>query len=170
METTINNSRVITPVVRDKDFSDMRELCIEHATSIDFEMDYKQLLRESASMKEIYRMPKGVGFLLKADNQSIGCIGLRKVDYNTVEIKKFYVRPSKYLLKWSKKMLEVAIDWAKQSNYKKIRIDPVATNPGMIKLFSESNFREKFIHNENSDEQVKALEKLLVNIPEYYQY
>ncbi len=65
METTINNSRVITPVVRDKDFSDMRELCIEHATSIDFEMDYQQLLRESASMKEIYRMPKGVGFYLE---------------------------------------------------------------------------------------------------------
>jgi len=170
MQTTINSSEVITPVVRDRDFFDMKELCIEHATSIDFEMDYQQLLRESASMRELYKMPKGAGFLLKSNNQSIGCIGLRKIDYNTVEIKKFYVRPSKSIFKWSKNLLEVAIDWAMQSNYKKIRVDPESTNPSMKKLFTDSNFREKLIHDENTDGLVKSLEKLLVSIPEYYQY
>jgi hypothetical protein len=170
METTMNSSGVITPVVRDRDFNDMKELCIEYATSIDFEMDYQQLLRESASMKEIYKMPKGAGFLLKSDNKSVGCIGLRKVDYNTVEIRKFYVRPSKSLLKWSKNLLEVAIDWAMQSNYKKIRVDPENTHPFMKKLFNESNFREKLIQDENTEVLVRSLEKLLVSVPEYYQY
>jgi len=170
MRTPINSSRLITPVVRDRDFHDMKELCIEFATSINFDLDYQQLLRESASMKEVYKMPKGAGFLLKADNQSIGCIGLQKVNYNTVEIKKFYIRPSTSIQKWSKNLLEVAIDWATQSNYKKVRVDPEATHPSLKKLFTETDFREKFVRDENSDTMVKALEKLLVSIPEYYQY
>ena len=72
--------------------------------------------------------------------------------------------------KWSKNLLDVAIDWAAQSNYKKVRVDPEATHPSLKKLFTETDFREKFVRDENSDTLVKALEKLLVSLPEYYQY
>jgi len=160
---------LITPVIRDKDFLDMKELSIEFATAMDFELDYQQLLRESASIKEIYKMPKGVGFLLKSNNQSIGFIALKKANYNTVEIRKFYVRPSTAFLKWSHNLLEVAVDWAMQSNFKKIRVEPPATHPSLKKLYPETDFREKFIRDETSSQLVKVLEKALVSVPEYFQ-
>lgn len=169
MNTPNNGPWQINPVVRDRDFLDMKELCIEFATAMDFELDYQQLLRESASIKEIYKMPKGVGFLLKANNQSIGCIALRKVNYNTVEIRKFYVRPSTAFLKWSNSLLEVAVDWAMQSNYKKIRVEPAATHPSLKKLYPEAEFKEKFIRDEVTSQLVKVQEKALVSVPEYFQ-
>jgi hypothetical protein len=160
---------MITPVVRDRDFLDMKDLCIEFATSIDFELDYQQLLRESASIKELYRMPSGAGFLLRANNQSIGIIGLRKINYNTAEIKKFYVRTTPAFVRWSNNLLDVAVDWALQSGYKKIRVEPGAFHPTLKKILPEAGFREKFIRNGESPELQRVLEKVLVSIPEYYQ-
>jgi len=169
MSTVSNGPWLITPVVRDKDFLDMKELCIEFATVMDFELDYQQLLRESASIKDIYKMPKGVGFLLKSGSESIGCIALRKSNYNTVEIRKFYVRPSVSFLKWSINLLEVAVDWAMQSNYKKIRVEPTSTHPSLKKIYPETDFREKFVRDETTSQLVKVLEKALVSVPEYFQ-
>ena len=89
--------------------------------------------------------------------------------YNTVEIRKFYVRPSTAFLKWSHNLLEVAVDWAMQSNFKKIRVEPPATHPSLKKLYPETDFREKFIRDETSSQLVKVLEKALVSVPEYFQ-
>ncbi len=169
MNTTANGPWLITPVVRDKDFLDMKDLFIEFATAIDFELDYQQLLRESASIKETYKMPKGVGFLLKTNNETIGCVALRKVNYNTVEVRKFYVRPSTAFQRWSKKLLEVAIDWANQSNYKKMRVESASAYPSLKKVFAEADFREKLVRDENTSEFVKVMEKALVSVPEYFE-
>ena len=160
---------IITPVVRDKDFLDMKNLCIEFATAIDFELDYQQLLRESASIREIYKMPAGAGFILRANGQSIGVIGVKRVNFNTVEISKFYVRPSTAFLRWSVNLLEVAVDWAKQSNYKKMRVETASIHPSLKKLVTEAGFREKFIRDETNSQPCKVLEKALVTIPEYFE-
>lgn len=160
---------MITPVVRDKDFQDMKELIMEFATAIDFELDYQQLLRESASIKEIYKMPAGAGFLLKSNGQSIGFIGLKKLTYNSVEISKFYVRPTSAYLRLSVNLLEVATDWARQSNFKKIRMEPESVHLALIKHFYEAGFIEKFVRNENTSQHFKVLEKLLVSVPEYFE-
>jgi hypothetical protein len=160
---------MITPVVRDRDFIDMKELCIEFATSIDFELDYQQLLRESASIKEIYKMPAGAGFLLRANGHSIGVIGLKKANYNTAEITKFYVKPSITFQRWAGNLLEVGIDWALQSNYKKIRLRPDSVHPSLKKLLPKAGFNEKMIRDEVTCEFVKVLEKVLVSVPEYFQ-
>jgi len=168
MNVATNGQWLITPVIRDKDFNDMKELCIEFAISMYLELDYQQLLRESASIKDLYKMPKGAGFLLKSGSQNIGCIGLRKVNYNTAEIRKFYVRSTSEFLKRSNHLLEVAVDWAMQSNYQKIRFESSSIHPSLMKLFPESEFREKFIWDEAAAVHVKVMEKALVSIPEYY--
>ncbi len=160
---------MITPVVRDRDYVDMKSLCIEFATAIDFELDYQQLLRESASIKDIYKMPKGAGFLLKGNNESLGFIAMRRVSYNTAEIKKFYVRPSTSFMKWSGKLLDVALDWANQSNFKKVRVEAESTYPSLRKLYSQADFRDKLVRDDVSGQLVKVMEKTLVSVPEYFQ-
>ena len=160
---------MVTPVVRDKDFQDMKDLIVEFATAIDFELDYQQLLRESASIREIYKMPAGAGFLLKSNGISIGFIGIKKLSYNTAEISKFYVRPTSAYLRWSVNLLEVAIDWAKQSNYKRLRVEPASVHHSLTRLFYESGFEEKVVRNESTTLLYKVLEKMLVSIPEYFE-
>lgn len=160
---------MITPAVRDRDFADMKDLSIEFATSIDFELDYQALLRESASIRDLYRMPAGAGFLLKANNQAMGFIALRKANYNTVEIKKFYVRPSTAFLRWSTNLLDVAVEWALQSGYKKVRIGEGSAHPSLKKILPEAGFRDRAVRDEATSEMVKVMEKALVSIPEYFE-
>ncbi|MEI6883817.1 MAG: GNAT family N-acetyltransferase [Bacteroidota bacterium] len=160
---------MITPVVRDKDFQDMKDLIIEFATAIDFELDYQQLLRESASIREIYKMPAGAGFLLKSNGQCIGFIGIKKLSFNTAEISKFYVRPTSAYLRWSVNLLDVAIDWAGQSNYKKIRVNPSEIHQALTGLFYGAGFLEKAVRDEKTSQLYKVLEKALVSIPEYFE-
>jgi len=56
-----------------------------------------------------------------------------------------------------------------QSNYKKIRVEPAGTHPSLKKLYSEDDFREKFIRDDTTSQLVKVLEKALVTVPEYFQ-
>lgn len=160
---------MVTPVVRDKDFQDMKDLIIEFATAIDFELDYQQLLRESASIREIYKMPAGAGFLLKSNGLSVGFIGIKKLSFNTAVITKFYVRPTTAYLRWSVNLLEVAVDWARQSNYKKIRVEPASVHDSLTRHFYEAGFEEKAVRDESTSLLYKVLEKMLVSIPEYFE-
>lgn len=158
---------VINPVVMERDFMEMKDLCIEFATSIDFELDYQQLLRESASIREIYKMPSGAGFILKIHNQSIGFISLRRESFNVAEISRFYLRQSSAFMRLSKNLLEVALAWASQSGFGRIKTEISAIHPSLRKLLVQSGFNERRVNVESNGGEAVLLEKSLSAVPEY---
>ena len=66
-------------------------------------------------------------------------------------------------------MLDVALDWANQSNFKKVRVEAESTYPSLRKLYSQAGFRDKLVRDDVSDQLVKVMEKTLVSVPEYFQ-
>jgi hypothetical protein len=162
-----SDSKVINPAVRDRDFADMRDLMIEYATSIDFELDYQQLLKESASIRDLFRLPQGAGFIYKVNNVSTGFIALRKLAPDYAWICKFYLRPQRTSMQGEKNLLDVAEEWAVQAGCKKIRSEIGGIHPSLHKLIRSRGYGERTFRDESNGLLQVIVEKKLTAVPEY---
>src|SRR6266480_968377 len=73
-----------------------RELFIEYASSLDFDLAFQDFEQEMLDLPGEYSAPKGRLFLAldtDDDRQIYGCIALRKLNEDICEMKRMYVRP-----------------------------------------------------------------------------
>ncbi len=127
---------------KDSDFRRIKDLLLDFADSIDFEMDYQDFLLELGSLKTLYSPPSGAAFLLNVDDVVKGCIGIWRIKPDVAELKRCHIYPSAVNPKNVKLLLDVAIDWARQSGFRKIQLDPADTMPGAMKLCLQAGFSE----------------------------
>lgn len=115
----------------EKEFEQGKILFEEYAGSLDFDLGYQDFKKELSTIAQQYKEPEGALLLCFIDNAgAVGCAGVRKFSEEIAELKRLYVKPGYRSLKIGKKLLESAIDTAKQLNYKFIRLDTV---PGQTK-------------------------------------
>lgn len=115
----------------DDDFEQGKILFEEYAGSLDFDLGYQDFKKELNTIAEQYKEPEGALLLCFIDDKNAaGCAGVRKFSEGVAELKRLYVKPGYRSLKIGKRLLESAIDTAKQLNYKFIRLDTV---PGQTK-------------------------------------
>ena len=98
-------------------------------------------------MKELpvhYGQPGG-GLLLVKDiikNEFIGCVGVRRIEPGIAELKRMYIKKEYRNLGIGKKLLDLAIDLAKELNYEKLRLDTLDFMRSAITLYKAKGFRE----------------------------
>jgi ribosomal protein S18 acetylase RimI-like enzyme len=146
-----------------KGFEQGKILFEEYASSLDFDLGYQDFKKELRTITQQYKEPEGALLLCFIDNESaVGCAGVRKFSEGIAELKRLYVKPDYRSLKIGKRLLELAIDTAKQLNYKFIRLDTV---PGQIKaqeLYHYLGFYEIEPYRYSPIEGTIYFEKILV--------
>jgi len=75
------------------DFAAIRELFVEYAASLDFDLGFQDFDRELAELAGEYAAPGGCLVLAIENGEAAGCAGLRDLGDETAEIKRLYVRP-----------------------------------------------------------------------------
>jgi DNA-binding MarR family transcriptional regulator/GNAT superfamily N-acetyltransferase len=133
--TKSRTEKLTTIVIKKADtaegFAQGKLLFEEYAGSLDFDLGYQDFKKELQTIARQYKEPGGALLLCFINNESVvGCAGIRKFSEGVAELKRLYVKPDHRGLKIGKKLLESAIDIAKQMNYKFIRLDTV---PGQTK-------------------------------------
>jgi ribosomal protein S18 acetylase RimI-like enzyme len=114
-----------------KGFEQGKILFEEYAGSLDFDLGYQDFEKELRNISQQYKEPEGALLLSFVGNESaMGCAGVRKFSEDIAELKRLYVKPEYRSLKIGRRLLESAIDTAKELNYKFIRLDTV---PGQTK-------------------------------------
>jgi len=137
------------------EYAAARNLFIEYANSLNFDLSFQNFDNELAEMDLMYNKPDG-GIILVRENASedfIGCVGIRKSEDHIAELKRMYIREThrhKGLGEW---LLDLVIDLARQLNYKKIRLDTMKTMTSAIKLYENKGFRliEPYRYNPDKD-------------------
>ena len=85
------------------------------------------------------------------------------------ELKRFFIYPDAATTKNSRMMLDVAIDWARQSGFRKIRLDPADTMPGAVKLYRQEGFFElQYASNNPQVAAQRFFEFSLESVPDFY--
>jgi len=132
----------ITMVRREVDFSRLKQLILEFATSIDFDLSYQNFLLELATITDVYSPPKGIAYILSMDNNTIGCVGIQILNPGVSVVKRLFIRSDFKAPHFGKQLLKVAIDWASQKGMRKLLMDSSDIMHCVSKLCKDEGFFE----------------------------
>lgn len=139
-----------------------KKLFLEYAQSLNFDLCFQDFDKELESLPGKYTPPSGRLTLCYADDKPAGCIALRKIDEDTCEMKRLYVKPEYRGLKLGKKLSEYLLDEARKIGYKKMRLDTIAASmQHAFNLYKQMGFYEIKPYNYNPQPGVKYMEILL---------
>ena len=123
--------------------AEVRELFLEYARSLTFDLCFQSFDEELAGLPGDYAPPEGRLLLAIFDGQTAGCVALHKIENDVCEMKRLYVRPQFRGKGLGKALAERIIHEAREIGYKKLRLDTV--EPVMraaVAMYRQLGFQE----------------------------
>jgi putative acetyltransferase len=125
-----------------KEFENGQHLFQQYANSLDLDLGFQDFSNEIKLINKQYNKPKGALLLVYKNNIAVGCAGIRALDKDTAELKRMYVQPAYRKYKIGARLLELAIEIARDLNYKSIRLDTLLTMTRAQDLYRSFGFYE----------------------------
>lgn len=134
---------MIKAAVSADDFETAHRLITEYIAWLPFDLDFQDFESELASLETHYGPPDGTLFLALAPEQAepVGVVGVRRFADDIAELKRMYVAPAGRGLGLGRRLAESAIDFARDSGYRVIRLDSdEASMPAANALYESLGF------------------------------
>ena len=138
----------IYPAETNEDLEIVKGLLEEYLAYI-FELDGPVHIKEVEAHKhqmdnlgEYFRPPDGCLLVAKYKKESAGCVALRKLNDNTCEMKRLYVKPEFRNLKIGKELAERVIEQARKIGYKHMQIHTISALEQANRLYKSLGFTE----------------------------
>jgi len=120
-----------------------RSLFMEYEASIGVDLSFQGFARELEELPGKYAPPAGGLFIAFVDDNPMGCVALRPLDIElTAELKRLYVRPDGRGKGLGLALTEKAIQRARDSGYRAVRLDTLSTMKDAQRLYRRLGFRE----------------------------
>lgn len=123
----------------------VRELFLEYSESVGAGFCFQGFSEELAQLPGEYARPWGRLFLAfddKDDSQVAGCGAVRRIDADTCEMKRFYVRPAFRGKGLGRELVHALIGAAREIGYARMRLDTLPLMTTAIALYRALGFRE----------------------------
>lgn len=127
----------------------IKELFKEYADSLGFDLCFQNFEKELSDLPGEYAPPNGSLLLGMIGNQVAGCVALRKIDEDSCEMKRLYVKPEFRRKRLGKCLAEAIIKEASKIGYKYMRLDTVPSMKEAIMLYESLGFKwiKPYRHN-----------------------
>ena len=133
----------------------------EYANWLNIDLQFQHFEEELTLLKTMYAAPDGGIILCKMENECIACVAIRKINTQTAELKRMFVRPGYQRLGIGKILLEKAIDLARSANYSCIRLDTLNYMTAAINLYMQYCFYEIPAYYNNPNTTAIYFEKII---------
>jgi ribosomal protein S18 acetylase RimI-like enzyme len=133
---------VITLAQAPQDYELAKDLFEEYAQSLAIDLGFQNFAEELAQITTQYSSQNGGIILLKLDNEAIACAGLRRIDAQTAELKRMYIRAGFRGRGLGKILLYEIIKLAQSLAYQSIRLDTLPSMLEAIQLYRALGFYE----------------------------
>jgi putative acetyltransferase len=155
------SERYIFKLIDDENgFNKARNLFIEYANSLDFDLHFQNFENELKEIDIQYNKPHG-GLILIVDGQTdeeIGCVGIRKSEEQVAELKRMFIKDAHRNKGLGKELLSRSIELSKSLGYEKIRLDTLDTMKQAIALYEKFGFRQTGAYRYNPFDNVRYYE------------
>lgn len=121
-------------------FSEYTEMLIVNDRSIQKYLALQHYEEEINHLEEKYGMPSGRLYLASCNKEAAGCIGLRKIDEQNCEMKRFYVRPKFRGQKLGRQLMQKIISDAKEIGYSYMLLDTLPFLESAIRMYQKFGF------------------------------
>ncbi len=138
--TVVTSSHIDS--ARPEDISTVRNLLREYAAGLGFSLDFQDFEREMAGLPGDYAPPGGALLVARDGGELAGCVALRRLDAETCEMKRLYVRASWRGRRVGAALAAAVVEEGRRLGYRQMRLDTV---PGMETaqgLYERLGFRE----------------------------
>jgi len=119
-----------------------RRLFREYAASLDVDLEFQDFARELRDLPGDYAPPGGCLLLAFDGDLPAGCIALRKIDQETCEMKRLFVRSQFRGTGLGKRLAQAIIDRGRQIGYRWMRLDTLPSMQAAASLYYSLGFRE----------------------------
>ena len=117
---------------------DIRELIVEYAKSTGVDLEFQHFDEEMASLDTFYEAM----FIARIDGAAAGCVALRRIDEETCEMKRLYVRSQFRGPDLGRTLALHVLDEARSRGYKRMRLDTLPMMTAAQALYRQLGFRE----------------------------
>jgi len=156
----IQNPKIIVAASK-KEFNAGKKLFLEYSRIIQIDLSFQDFKSELKDISIQYNKPDGGLLLLKIDGKFTGCAGIRKIDPESAELKRMYIRKQYRGYGFGKQLLTAAIDLAGRIGYKKIQLDTLPEMKAAIRLYESAGFVETEPYRFNPIEGAKFFQLIL---------
>lgn len=122
------------------DLETIRELFKEYAAQIGTDLCFQGFSAELAGLPGDYRAPGGTLLLATAQGTAAGCVGVRRWDAATCEMKRLYVRPEFQRSGLGRILVERTIEWSAAQGYGRIVLDTLPSMAAAQRLYERLGF------------------------------
>jgi ribosomal protein S18 acetylase RimI-like enzyme len=132
----------------------IRELIVEYAGATGVDLSFQNFAEEISALDAHYEAI----FLARWDGAPAGCVALRRIDRETCEMKRLYVRPQFRGKKIGQALAEHVIGEARARGYARMRLDTLPAMREAIALYRSLGFVEIAPYRFNPVEGSKYME------------
>jgi len=135
-----------------EDFLAAKKLFRQYADWLSIDLCFQHFEEELADLQKSYPQEAGGIILCKDGPRYAGCVALRRIDNQTAELKRMYVKDNYRKAGIGTELLKQSFQLAKERGYKKIRLDTLSHMEPAIRLYRKFGFREiqPYYHNPES--------------------
>jgi putative acetyltransferase len=119
-----------------------RRLFREYADTIGVDLEYQGFSAELAALPSPYEPPHGVLLIAQVNGDMAGCVALRRLDDDTGEMKRLFVRPAFRSLGLAKRLIAAVILAARKAGYSELRLDTLPSMVSAQELYRKLGFAE----------------------------
>lgn len=127
----------------------VRKLFREYADAIGVDLEYQGFAAELEALPLPYIPPYGALLFAQINGDTAGCVALRRLNDETGEMKRLYVRPAFRSWGLGKHLIEAAIQAARRAGYTNLRLDTLPSMAAAQGLYQKLGFTEIPAYNRN---------------------